>query len=88
MKNIILDGAKMTDRAAAYAHIAYELDFPAYFGNNLDALWDLLSTYGEAEVRLINSASLFNSLGAYGCRMIKCFFDAAATNGRFVFSIC
>ncbi|MBQ8510494.1 MAG: barstar family protein [Clostridia bacterium] len=43
MKEIILDGACMTSVRTAHAHIADRLDFPAYYGGNLDALADCLS---------------------------------------------
>ncbi len=37
-----IDGQLVTDKAASLAAIAHALDFPAYFGGNLDALWDCL----------------------------------------------
>ena len=55
--------------------------FPEWYGNNLDALWDLLSEGVEREIELINSAVMLNALGAYGCRLLQCFFDAAADGG-------
>lgn len=81
MEKIILDGAKMTEKAAAHEHIAEALAFPEWYGNNLDALWDLLSEGNEREIELINSAALLNALGSYGCRLLQCFFDAAADGG-------
>ena len=78
MEKIILDGGKMTDRAAAHEYIAEMMAFPEWYGNNLDALWDMLSEGGEREIELINSAAMLNSLGSYGCRLLQCFFDAAA----------
>ena len=56
MEKIILDGGKMTDKAAAHEHIADMMGFPEWDGNNLDALWDLLSEGVEREIELINSA--------------------------------
>ena len=81
MEKIILDGGKMTDRAAAHEYIAEMMAFPEWYGNNLDALWDLLSEGVEREIELINSAVMLNALGAYGCRLLQCFFDAAADGG-------
>ena len=40
----ILDGSRMTSRAEAHARLAEALDFPGWYGKNLDALFDLLST--------------------------------------------
>ena len=81
MEKIILDGGKMTEKAAAHEHIAEVMAFPEWYGNNLDALWDLLSEGVEREIELINSAVMLNALGAYGCRLLQCFFDAAADGG-------
>ncbi len=87
MKTIILDGAMMKTRAEAYAHIAEKMEFPDYFGKNLDALWDLLSTYEAAEVVLNNSSEMLNSLGSYGCKMLKCFYDADKASDSFTFTV-
>ena len=81
MEKIILDGAKMTDRAAAHEYMAQVMAFPEWYGNNLDALWDMLSEGGEREIELVNSAAMLNALGSYGCRLLQCFFDAAAEDG-------
>ena len=81
MEKIILDGGKMTEKAAAHEHIAEVMAFPEWYGNNLDALWDLLSEGVEREIELINSTVMLNALGAYGCRLLQCFFDAAADGG-------
>ena len=81
MEKIILDGGKMTEKAAAHEHIAEAMAFPEWYGNNLDALWDLLSEGVEREIELINSTAMLNALGAYGCRLLQCFFDAAADGG-------
>ena len=78
MEKIILDGAKMTDRAAAHEYMAEMMAFPEWYGNNLDALWDMLSEGAEREIEFVNSAAMLNSLAAYGCRLLQCFFDAAA----------
>ena len=78
MEKIILDGAKMTDRAAAHEYMAEMMAFPEWYGNNLDALWDLLSEGSGREIEFVNSAAMLNSLGSYGCRLLQCFFDAAA----------
>ena len=75
MKRIILDGSLMTDREAAHGHIAAAMGFPQWYGKNLDALWDMLSAYGEAEIELRCAPALLNSLERYGCRLLFQFFS-------------
>lgn len=44
MKKVVLDGKKITDREALHKILKKELRFPEYYGENLDALWDCLTT--------------------------------------------
>lgn len=85
MKDIVLNGADMTTRADAYAHIRNAFDCPDC-GANLDALWDVLSTT-SALVTLQNPAQMLNGLGSYGCRMLGLFYKAAEETETFRFSM-
>ena len=79
----ILDGSRMTSRAEAHAHLAEALDFPDWYGKNLDALFDLLSTRSEETVLLVrHCTALEASLGAYGRALLSTLSDAAAENHR------
>ena len=42
-KIIILDGAEIPDLKTLYDTLINELEFPEYFGDNLDALYDMLT---------------------------------------------
>ncbi len=80
----VIDGMKMTERRAAHEEIARALGFPDYYGHNLDALFDMLSTF-EGKVKIVNVACALNALGGYGLNLLKTFFDAAEENSRFTF---
>ena len=47
----IIDGRRMTTRADAHAELARALDFPDWYGANLDALYDVLTDL-EVPVRI------------------------------------
>ena len=42
----------MTERNAAHEYLAARLSFPAWYGRNLDALYDLLTERGPCVLRL------------------------------------
>lgn len=82
----IIDGRRMTTRADAHAELARALDFPDWYGGNLDALWDL-ATGMAADACLIHAPALLNALGAYGCRLLMTLYEAAEENERFSFRL-
>lgn len=84
MVTCIIDGAKMTTRADAHRELAQALQLPEYYGANLDALWDVVSTC-EAHLTLVNAAALLNALQKYGCRLLAVLYEAAESNPRFRF---
>ena len=66
-----LNGTLMTDKAAAHDHIQKQLSFPAYFGRNLDALYDLLTSLPEmTEIELTEKDAILEQLGAYGAALL------------------
>ena len=54
----ILDGSQMTTREAAHAHLAKQLRFPEYYGNNLDALYDCVTDLPDAEIVIVFSDAM------------------------------
>ena len=81
-----IDGTQMHSRQEAHDEIARAMQFPEYYGRNLDALWDMLTTTGGTAV-LTDAAGMLNALGSYGCRLLKTFYDAAEENSRFDFRV-
>ena len=57
----------------------------AYYGRNLDALWDLTSGM-KADVKLIYASQMIGALGDYGNRLIATLENAAAFHPDFRFS--
>ena len=76
-----LNGAAMTDRAAAHTHLAQALELPEYYGRNLDALYDLLlEIAGEREIVLHDPAAVAEQLGKYGEALLSTLQEAAEEN--------
>lgn len=50
MKQIILDGNVLADAAKVHDYLMEMLDFPEYYGKNLDALHDCLTDLEDVEI--------------------------------------
>jgi ribonuclease inhibitor len=81
MKEIRLNGAKMLDKASTHAYLKQKLDLPDYYGENLDALWDCLSTdFSLKKITIYKPAAIIEHLGSYGGSIIKLLEQAAEEN--------
>ena len=81
MKKIILDGRKMNNQEMVHEYLQLKLSTPEYTGHNLDALWDVLSTYDrEVEIQLIHGDYLIHNLQDYGEKILKMFIEAGKDN--------
>ena len=47
MRRVTLSGNKMKNKKELHAYLARKLDFPSYYGKNLDALYDCLTEISE-----------------------------------------
>ena len=82
---IILDGRICTDRTETHLYLKEMLDFPEYYGMNLDALYDCASTLRDVEVHLFYWHLMVEQLGHYGQLMIETLSEAAQENPHFEF---
>jgi ribonuclease inhibitor len=88
MKAAVLNGEKMTSVKEAHVYISRKLDFPEYYGGNLDALWDILSTISyPIHISMTNSEILHEHLGEYSDSLISVFWDAEEENENLSFEI-
>lgn len=71
MKTLIIDGKQMKSKTSLYLHLIRVLSLPNYFGNNLDALWDVLTEEDElTEIVFLNTDQAKKHLGQYGVKLI------------------
>ena len=81
MIEIILDGAKVTDKDELHAIFREGLSLPDYYGNNLDALYDVLSTYfTPVEITIVNRELLCETIPFYAERFLQVLNIAAEEN--------
>ena len=88
MRYVELDGTQMTTIQSCHEHIARSMYFPSYYGKNLDALWDMLSTIHEdTHITLSSSVLMLNALDAYGTKILQTFYEADAENDHIIFEL-
>ncbi len=76
--DLLLDGCLMTDRDAVHDWFAEKLSFPAYYGRNLDALYDLLTAYSEElEITVVHLPEMTSNLGSYASALMDTLWDAS-----------
>jgi ribonuclease inhibitor len=76
-----LDCAQLLDRKQTHEYLKEKFSFPDYYGKNLDALFDLLSSVGDLlTVVLFNTSAAEMNLGGYGSALIATIREAAEDN--------
>lgn len=62
----LIDGAVIETREQLHDTLAAQLSLPAYYGRNLDALYDCLTDIHEdTQLQLAHAEELFAHLGVY-----------------------
>ena len=85
MMKATLNGQEILCCGAFHARIARALDFPDYYGKNLDALYDCLTDLPEgSELVITHFDALETSLGSRYALLIRRVLDDAAENSYFV----
>lgn len=77
----LIDGAAVRSRDELHDTLAQQLALPAYYGRNLDALFDCLTDVCDpCEIVVRNAEELFAHLGIYADILQDVLRDAAAEN--------
>ncbi len=82
MKICILDGEKIEDNRMLHDTLASSLDFPQWYGRNLDALFDCLTDIGESvHIRILHENAMEEHLGrSYAISLANVICRAAEAN--------
>ena len=79
MKTVILDCEKLRHRKDAHLYLSKKLDFPDYYGKNLDALADCLTDLWEYTIVLTNTEVLEDE-EFYGRKVLRVLKEAERRN--------
>lgn len=86
--DIHLNGLLMDSRKAAHDHLQESFGFPAYYGRNLDALYDLLSSICvPTRIFFWHKNAMIRALDTYGDELLECFEQVEAENPNVEFYI-
>ena len=81
MKNCTLYGARISDMDALHTALAEGLGFPAWYGRNLDALYDLLTEPMEpVTLTIYDFDALAETLGDKAAALRRLLTDAGQEN--------
>lgn len=81
IEKIILDGREMQTKAELHHYLKAALNLPSYYGNNLDALKDCLTTnFSPRLIEVVFAEEMVGSLGRYGESVLRVLRDAAREN--------
>ena len=83
MKQTTIDLRNIHTPGAAQVYIEYAMNFPAYYGRNLDAMYDMLTEISEPTLlSILRPAQLSEPMQAYFPRLARVLHDAQEANDR------
>ena len=89
MERIVINCGTITAREVFHTAMAQALDFPDWYGGNLDALHDLLTAItGETALQLHGWGDAKAALGVYGTRLEKVLAVSALENPHLTIEFC
>ena len=81
MKKVVLHCEKMLQKGEVHSYLAQMLDFPDYYGKNLDALFDCLCELGEFTI-VLEGEHILDQTDCYGIKVLQVLEEAAQVNSN------
>ena len=83
-----LDGIVLKSKEELHSTIQWQLSLPDYYGRNLDALWDVLSTWSKSLcIEVTHIEQMKANLEDYAESLLELLQEVAAENNAIVLSI-
>lgn len=78
LNKVVIQGSKLKDKNILHQILKQELNLPAYYGENLDALWDCLTTDVQLPITIewVDFQKSKDSLGDYAENTLEIFNEA------------
>ena len=81
MRKIVLEGKYLLDKGTSHEYLKKTLNFPEYYGKNLDALYDCLTDLGETVIEIkMPEGQIPDDETAYFKKILRVFQMAAKEN--------
>ncbi len=78
---VIIDGSQLNKQKELHETIARQLELPDYYGENLDALWDVLTEQtAPMKITIRHGERFLRQLGAYGETVLELLQEAEEAN--------
>ena len=74
---VVLDAMRLQRKEDAHKYLREALNFPEYYGGNLDALHDCLTELEDVVIEFVNADKVS---GGYFARVLEVFRDSADEN--------
>jgi ribonuclease inhibitor len=80
-RKILVNGRKIQDKSDLHDYLIKQFNLPSYYGRNLDALWDVLSSNRILKkITVIHTNYLDTILGDYSKSLLNLFKELSAIN--------
>ena len=80
IQQICLDGSCMTDKAALHSYLRERMELPDYYGDNFDALYDVLTGIGSPTKIVLENTGYLAEQDWFGRQVFRVFREAAGDN--------
>ena len=88
MAKVVLNGKEIVSEQQLHELLSQTLNFPEWYGKNLDALFDCLTDVtDETEILIIESDDLISKLGQRALLFLTVLRDAAIENSNIKISV-
>ncbi len=78
-----LDSQLLDRKEELHKEIVRQMQLPLYYGENLDALWDILTAWGNPlDIIIENCGESLASMGEYGEMVMQLFQEAEEENNN------